>query len=315
MYSGSRRTQSNIYTAEQVKRVLSGAGIDIVNEVDSDYIIYCPYHNNNRTPAGEVSKTDGTFFCFSCQTTTNLVEFVMHVSGRSFFESTRYIKGKEQNIDIEKQINKTLYQKPDYTEYDINIINRLNEQALKSSRAAEYYLSRSITKESVEKFLLGYSEKQDMITIPIHSPDGMPLGFVARTVEGKEFKNTTGLPKSKVLFNLHKVKSASTLYVVESSLDAIRLDQVGFSAVATLGANISKTQTDLLQKYFNDIIVITDNDDAGNSMFNKIAERLGSRVSRIKLDSNYKDVGDMTNDELKSLAYSFDKDINQMIGI
>ena len=50
-------------------------------------------------------------------------------------------------------------------------------------------------------------------------------------------------------------------------------------------------------------------------MFNKIAERLGSRVSRIKLDSNYKDVGDMTNDELKSLAYSFDKDINQMIGI
>jgi DNA primase len=315
MYSGSRRTQGNIYTAEQVKRVLSGAGIDIVNEVDSDYIIYCPYHNNNRTPAGEVSKTDGTFFCFSCQTTTNLVEFVMHVSGRSFFESTRYIKGKEQNIDIEKQINKTLYQKPDYTEYDINIIKRLNEQALKSSRAAEYYLSRSITKESVEKFLLGYSEKQDMITIPIHSPDGMPLGFVARTVEGKEFKNTTGLPKSKVLFNLHKVKSASTLYVVESSLDAIRLDQVGFSAVATLGANISKTQTDLLQKYFNDIIVITDNDDAGNSMFNKIAERLGSRVSRIKLDSNYKDVGDMTDEELKSIAYSFDKDINQMMGI
>jgi DNA primase len=239
----------------------------------------------------------------------------MHVSGRSFFESTRYIKGKEQNIDIEKQINKTLYQKPDYAEYDINIINRLNEQALKSSRAAEYYLSRSITKESVEKFLLGYSEKQDMITIPIHSPDGMPLGFVARTVEGKEFKNTTGLPKSKVLFNLHKVKSASTLYVVESSLDAIRLDQVGFSAVATLGANISKTQTDLLQKYFNDIIVITDNDDAGNSMFNKIAERLGSRVSRIKLDSNYKDVGDMTDEELKSIAYSFDKDISQMIGI
>jgi len=129
MYSGSRRTQGNIYTAEQVKRVLSGAGIDIVNEVDSDYIIYCPYHNNNRTPAGEVSKTDGTFFCFSCQTTTNLVEFVMHVSGRSFFESTRYIKGKEQNIDIEKQINKTLYQKPDYTEYDINIIKRLNDQA------------------------------------------------------------------------------------------------------------------------------------------------------------------------------------------
>ncbi len=314
MYTSNRRTQTNLYSAEQVKRVLVGAGIDIANEVDSDYIIYCPYHNNHRTPAGEVSKTQGTFFCFSCQHSTTLIELIMHTSNRSFFESTRYIKSKEQNIDIEKQINKTLYKKPDYTEYDSIVIKRLNTQALESNKAIAYYSSRLITKDSMQKFLLGYSEKQDMITVPVHSPDGMLIGFVGRSVKGKVFKNSTGLPKSKTLFNLHRVKNATTVYVVESSLDTIRLDQAGLPSVATLGANLSNIQSDLLKKYFNSIVVISDNDEAGSGMYDKIAERLGSRVSRIKLDSKYKDVGDMTDQEISLLGYSFDKDIEQMIG-
>lgn len=238
----------------------------------------------------------------------------MHVSGRSYFEAIRFIKDKENNIDIEKQVNKTLYQKPEYVEYDINLINRLNDQALQSDTAISYFASRKINESSMSKFKLGYSEKQAMITVPIHSPDGMALGFVARTIEGKEFKNTPNLPKSKVLFNLHRIKHEDTAYVVESSFDTIRLDQLGFPAVATLGANVSKMQIELLKKYFNQVIVITDNDDAGDRMYDKIVEGLGGRVSRIKLDSQYKDIGDMSDDDIKNLKYSFDKDILQMIG-
>ena len=68
----------------------------------------------------------------------------------------------------------------------------------------------------------------------------MFVGFVARSVEGKDFKNTPKLPKSKVLFNLHRAKIYDSVYVVESSFDAIRLDQCGIPAVATLGSNVSK---------------------------------------------------------------------------
>jgi DNA primase len=141
----------------------------------------------------------------------------------------------------------------------------------------------------------------------------MDVGFVGRSIEGKDFKNTPGLPKSKTLFNIHRVKTASRVYVVESSFDAIRLDQVGFPAVATLGANVSNAQTDLLQKYFNDIIVIADNDEAGGNMKNKIADRLGSRVSVIKLDKQYKDIGDMPDDEIAKLSFQFDKSIMAML--
>jgi DNA primase len=237
----------------------------------------------------------------------------MHTSGRSYFEAIRYIKSKETETNIEQIVSKALVTKPEYTQYDQVLIKRLNQQALDSPRAMRYYSGRLVSEDSVKKFGLGFSEKQDMVTIPVHSPDGTEVGFVGRSIEGKDFKNTPGLPKSKVLFNLHRVKTSSKVYVVESSFDAIRLDQCGFPAVATLGANVSNFQTDLLQKYFNNIIVIADNDEAGGNMKTKIVERLGSRVTVIKLDKQYKDIGDMSDEDIKNLDESFDKSIAAML--
>ena len=313
MRSGNRRHNSDLYTAEQIKRVLTGSGIDIESEVDSDYIIFCPFHNNFRSPAGEIDKVSGTFFCFSCQHVCDLTAFIMHTSGRTYFEAARYIKSKETESNIEQIVDKALIEKPDYVQFDQVLIKRLNQQALDSPRAMRYYSGRLISEESVKKFALGFSERQDMVTIPVHAPDGMEIGFVGRSVEGKDFKNTPGMPKSKLLFNLHRIKTSSKVYVVESSFDAIRLDQCGFPAVATLGANVSNYQTDLLKKYFNNIIVIADNDEAGGNMKDKIVERLGSRVTVIKLDKQYKDIGDMPDEAIKNLDESFDKSIAAML--
>ena len=237
----------------------------------------------------------------------------MHTSGRTFFEAERFIKSKETETNLGMEIEQKLHTKPMYTPYDELQIKRLNQQALESPRAMRYYNGRLITEASVRKFGLGYSEKQDMVTIPVASPDGMEVGFVGRSVEGKDFKNTPGLPKSKVLFNLHRVKTADRVYVVESSFDAIRLDQCGFPAVATLGANVSNFQTELLQKYFNSIYVVADNDEAGGNMKTKLIERLGNRVSVIQLDKQYKDIGDMSDEAIKNIEETFDKTIASML--
>ena len=313
MDNGNRRNATSSYSQEQIKRVITGSGINVESEVDSDYIIFCPFHNNYRSPAGEVDKRTGLFFCFSCHHVCGLPELIMNTSGRTYFEAVRYIKSKETETDLSYQINQSLLNKPDYVAYDELLIKRLSAQALESPRAMRYYSGRLINEASVQKFNLGYSEKQDMVTIPVASPDGVSVGFVGRSIEGKDFKNTPGLPKSKVLFNLHRVKTAGKVYVVESSFDAIRLDQCGFPAVATLGSNVSKIQTDLLQKYFNNIIVIADNDEAGGNMKDKIVERLGSRVTVIKIDKQYKDIGDMSDEAIKNIDESFDKTIASML--
>jgi DNA primase len=302
-----------IYSAQQIHRVLTGAGLDIEAEYGTDYIVFCPYHNNSRTPAGEVSKESGLFFCFGCQTTKSLLELIMFTTGRTYFEAARYIKGKQQDTSIEDVVNKALYAKPDFVTYDELILKRLHNQLSLSEKAKNYLKYRKIDTASWSKFSLGYSEKQDSIVVPMHSPDGMCIGFVARTIEGKDFKNTPGLPKSKILFNLHRVKSSKMVYVVESSFDAIRLDQVGFPAVATLGANVSSSQMELLRKYFTNVILIADNDEAGIIMSEKLREKLGNLVTVITPDKKYKDIGDMTDEEIKTMEFQFDNSIMSML--
>lgn len=313
MDTRNKQKSSTILSAEQTKRILVGLGIDVEGEVDTDYIIFCPYHGNHRTPAGEIDKIKGTFYCFSCHTIADIHEFIMHVSGRTYFEAARYIKTKAKEGDISQEVMQKLIDVPDYVPFDELLIQRLNNQAIDSARAMSYYHGRRITEASVKKFGLGYSVNRDMVTIPVHSPDGMPLGFVGRSVEGKEFKNTPKLPKSKTLFNLHRVKSSNKIYVVESSFDAIRLDQVGMPAVATLGSNVSNFQIELLRKHFNNIYVIADNDEAGGNMKERLVEKLGSRVSVIQLDTKYKDIGEMDDETITSLEFSFDKSISAML--
>lgn len=313
MDTRGRRESSNTYSAEQVKRVLLKSGISIESEVDTDYIIFCPFHGNRRTPAGEVDKKTGIFFCFSCHYVTDLADLVVTQTGRTYFQALRFIKSNELEIDLASEVGNSLNAKPMYVEYPIDEVERLHGAAVASERAMSYYSGRSITKASVDKFKLGYSELRDMITIPVHSPDGMLLGFVGRSVEGKDFKNTPGLPKGKTLFNLNRVKSSKNVYVVESSFDAIRLDQCGLPAVATLGSNVSNFQIDLLKKYFNDIMVVADNDEAGSNMVKKLKEKLTSKLSVVSLDKQYKDIGDMDDVQIKALQSGFDKTISAML--
>ena len=313
MDTRNRRNEGNSYTANQIKRVLAGSGINIEKEAETEYVVFCPFHANHRTPAGEINKYSGLFFCFSCSHTADLIELVMHCSNRTYFESVRFIKSKEVETDIVSDISSKLIDKEEFTPFDESILKQLYNNLLVSDRAKNYFKHRKIEMTSWAKFSLGYSEKQDMVTVPVYTHEGVCVGFVGRSIDGKTFKNTTGLPKSKVLFNLNRVKTASRIYVVESSFDAIRLDQVGLPAVATLGANVSSKQIGLLQKYFSDIMIIADNDEAGGNMKDKIVERLGSHVTVINIDKQYKDIGDMDDKSIKELDLQFDKSILSML--
>ena len=310
-----RQKQSDFatYSEEQVKRVLLSSGISVEYEVETDFIIYCPYHNNHRTPAAEISKETGQFYCFGCQESKSLTEFVMFATKRSFFEATRMIHSKKQETDIMQDLSKILDKEQEFVEFDKELINTLNQNALSSSRAAEYLKGRGITKESVQKYLIGYSSKQDMITVPIQAPDGMFVGFVARSVEGKDFKNSPGLPRSKTMFNIARAKRYQKVFVVESSFDAIRLEQVGAHAVATLGASVNKRQKELLKKYFNSIILVSDNDEAGKGMQDRMKAHFGHSLVVGNLPSDVKDVSDMDDQSLSEFVSKFDDEISYIL--
>jgi len=124
----------------------------------------------------------------------------MQATGRSYFEAARLIDSKSDNKNLVEVLQETLDKKVDFEEYDKETIERLHNNVSLNPKAIEYFKSRGITKDSVNKYKLGYSVAQDMVTIPVYSPDNICLGFVGRSIEGKRFKNTPGLPKSKTLF-------------------------------------------------------------------------------------------------------------------
>lgn len=317
MYNGLRKKQANnvtYYSEEQVKRILVASGIDIQYELDNDLMIFCPFHNNFRSPAGEVSKETGIFWCFSCQESKCLEELVMQISGRSYFEAIRLIDSKSDFRDLAEKLNSTLNKSKEFFQFDEKLITTLYQNVFENDRAMKYFQDRFINIDSIKKYKLGYSKTQDMVTIPVHSPDGICLGFVGRSIEGKRFKNSTDLPKSKTLFNLWRNKRLDKIFVVESSFDAIRIEQIGGHAVATLGATVSKEQRRLLKQYFNQVIALGDNDEAGTNMSNKLITDLGSGKCFVaKLPNNVKDVSDLTDDELKKFIRKFDNIVATML--
>ncbi len=302
-----------IYSEDQVYGVLRAIGLDVESSAGDDWLIYCPYHDNSRTPAGEISKTRGTFYCFSCGAAASLNKLVMKVSGKTYFEALRLIASKGRSTDIQSDIVNALVEpEPEFIAFDQSLVSRLHNNLNDYPEGCAYFNRRLITSISMSKFKLGYSAKNQMVTVPVHSPDGILLGFVGRSIDGKVFKNTPGLPKSRTLFNLHRVKTKPYVFVVESSFDAIRLDQAGLPAVATLGAGVSKKQAQLLDKYFNTIYSVPDNDLAGREMTDKLRNRLGEKLISIALPAGAKDVGDLTDAQIEKLRVGID---NPLLGV
>ena len=317
MDTRGRQKQTNTityYSEEQVKRSLIASGVDIQYELDNDLMIFCPFHNNYRSPAGEVSKETGLFWCFSCQESKTLEEVIMQISKKSYFEAIRVIDSNKDDRNLLERLSSTLEKKNELKQFDEELIEKLYNNVSGNLRALKYFDDRGITRDSIDKYRLGYSTTQDMVTIPVHSPDGYYLGFVGRSIEGKRFKNSTDLPKSKTLFNLWRNKRVDKIFVVESSFDAIMIEQAGGHAVATLGATISKEQRKLLKQYFNQVIALGDNDEAGKNMSNKLMTDLGPGKCIIaNLPTTVKDVSDLSKQDLKNFIKGFDNIVVTML--
>jgi DNA primase len=308
----SNTMDSQVYSASQIKSVLKSIGVDIIAETGNDFLCLCPFHGNRNTPSFSVSKERGAFICFnpSCGESGSIIDIVKRLTERNEFEAIRFIKVKEieNDVDFEDTLSSVLEDKPDFVEFSQETLNRLHADLAGNKEARDYFEYRGINEESMKHFALGYSSAMNMVITPVHSPDGMPVGLVGRSISEKRFKNSNGLPKNKTMFNLHRAKKlGGIVIVVESNFDAIRVHQAGFpNVVATLGGHISNDNINLLNKYFTKIIIMTDSDEAGRSLGKNIASKLRNKEvlwamydDEILYPHGAKDVGDMNDAEIK----------------
>jgi len=310
-YTG--KVNSTQYTQGHIKSVLKEIGLDISGETSNDFLCYCPFHSNRHTSSFSVSKEYGAFICFNpaCGESGTLIELIKRVLNKNDFQAMRLVFSKqEEALDNFEEIMAEMFKdKPDFVEFPQSKINELSTSLTLNKVARDYFISRGINESSMSYFELGYSENQNMVTVPVHTLDGLPIGLVGRSIEGKSFKNSTNLPKSKTLFNIHRAKKIGDhVIIVESSFDAIRVHQAGFpNVVATLGGFLSTDQHNLLNRHFNKITIMTDNDLAGRELGSGIAYKLKNKDilwSSFEYGKIYphdaKDAGDMTDEEIKT---------------
>ena len=294
-----------------MRAIVKQLGLNIVSETSHDFLCLCPFHGNRHTPSFSVSHQKGLYLCFnpSCGVSGTIVELVKNMSKRNEFEALRFIMSAQRQsaVNFEDELSEMLEEKPDFDEFPQETLDKLHLQINERSRG--YFNNRGINDESINHFRLGYSGNQDMVIVPVHSPDGMPVGLVGRSIEGKSFKNSTRLPRSKTMFNIHRARrESSTAIVVESSFDAIRVHQSGYpNVIATLGGSMSRVNLENINRNFTRVIIMTDADQAGRELGITLANSLKNKEilwAAYSNDTIYphdaKDVGDMTEEEIKT---------------
>lgn len=252
------------YGSGQIASVIRSLSIKIEYETSNDFICFCPFHDNTHSASFSVSKVTGQYICFnpSCESRGSLVFLVKSLKKLSELGAKMHIDrlDKGEDSDIEKQILLNL-EPNKLTEFSPEMIERLYKD-FAGSPAEKYMIEqRGFTKETLEHFKVGFSLAQNYVTIPVFDADNMPLGFVGRSIVGKEFKNSSGLPKSKTLFNINNAKKHESVIVCEATFDAMRIHQAGYpNVVALIGGSLSDTQKALFKRYFSRVIIMTDDD-------------------------------------------------------
>jgi DNA primase len=276
------------YSESHIRGLLRSIGLPLEGETAHDFLVLCPFHNNRNTPSLSISKTKDGFICFNadCAETGTIVDLVARVSHRNYFEALRFVLMAEptEQEDFELDLATVLDDTPEYTEFSQDTLDKLfREMCVPGNAGREYLQGRGFTDETIDYFKVGYSTKKNMVAVPMHSPTGIPVGVVGRIAGAdKVFKNSVGLPTSRAFFNLHRAKRASpTAILTESCFDSMAVHQAGFpNSIGNLGGHLGPVKYALLDKFFDRIIIFTDNreiDVAGLAIGMKIQEQLGKR--------------------------------------
>jgi DNA primase len=327
----------DVYTEKQIEVLLKKIGIEVVAETHNDFLCFCPYHGNRHTPSFTVSKHHGAFLCqnAACAEAGTLVELVRSLTRKGEFEIARMIlkARNETHVPAYEQVQKILAEPEGLPEFPQATLDAAYNSFWETPSAQEYMHDRGFEDETLEHFKIGYSPLRDLIMVPMHDYKGNPIGVIGRSPShvDKVFKNSRGLPTSKTLWNLHRAKAHETLIIVEASFDAMRVHQAGYPNVAAcLGGNFNAYHAQLVDRYFDTVVIMTDFDDAEKHRYNNCrvcrkagleacaghnpGRRLGHTIAgmlpnktiewaawdyKIVYPNGAKDAGDMTDEEIR----------------
>ncbi len=143
--------------------------IDLVSETvklrrsGKNYLGFCPFHDNKRTPAFVVFPDSGTWRCFGqCNEGGDIFKYVMKKEGWDFTETIRHLAEKA-GVELQPQTEEQKEQDEQYDRYRqlleeaVTFYQHQLLQAPEGKFALNYLLQRGVTRETIETFGLGFA--------------------------------------------------------------------------------------------------------------------------------------------------------------
>jgi DNA primase len=135
--------------------------------------------------------------------------------------------------------------------------------------------------------------------------EGGPLGYAGRRLDPDAVRARgkwvfpPRLPKSTLLYGLHRVVGEGAIVVTECSWGVLRLFQLGIPAVGLLGVGLSASQRQALRR-FHRVVALLDGDVAGRAGATFLVRHLSAVVATLPDGA---DPDDLTDHQLKVLLF------------
>ena len=222
------------------------------------------------------------------------------------------LKVKESGLSRIDKLSKAIQKKKKIPEH------KISRTAVRKSliRPAKYYLKRGYKEEILDKFDVGIcldksKQMYNRVVAPVYDDEfNYMVGCVGRVqheeYNGRKWINSKHFHTSVYLYGYwlakDKIRETKSVVLVEGQGDVWRLHEAGIeNAVGIFGSSLSDAQVRTLETSgaFN-IIILTDNDEAGKKARESIKEKCSRIFNILEPIINHKDVGDMTVDQITS---------------
>lgn len=288
---------------KSIHNLLDSQGIEVHNHSSTEIAIYCPFHDNIHSPAFYINVKTGLWQCFnpSCGKKGNFRQLYHHFTGKTY--------GREWVLDpvnLQRELDLAL-QPVRGEELTVDAIEV--DYGSDEVKNLQTMVDRGFTLDILEEFEIGYSKVKDRVVIPVRDSQFKVVGLIGRAIhdwQEPRYLYNKGFKRADVLFNIQNAKAYDSVIICEGSLDAVRVAQAGFkNVVATLGAQLSSNQAGMIRKFFDSIIIFSDNDDAGAELRSAIIEQCrGKEMYSVQIPDGLKDPGDMTIEQIEQAITS-----------
>ena len=272
--------------------VLNRLGITDYIEQKDEYLancILCGEHKNNL----QINFVKEVYHCWSCNAGGTIFKLVETITGLEKADAVRLFHLDE--IDVEKTIRQA-----------INIMASQKRRTYNYKRfhhnwdkIEKLWHKRGIMPATIDDFDLGFDSTTNRIVIPLID-DGACLGLVRRATlpdQLPKYLTTKGFDKSDYIFGWDLLDiTLDYVVVTEGCIDAMVTRQLGLNSVAIMGVDLTRNNMERLADNFDRVMLMFDNDDAGEAATETIMKRLWHNgVETYYIEYDAEDPGSLTN--------------------